>query len=244
MGVPTKLQLEGVTKAYGPKVVLDSIDLTVGEHEVVCLIGSSGCGKSTLLRCIDLLDPIDRGRILLDGEEITGRRVNANAVRRRIGIVFQSFNLFSHLRVIDNVTLGPRRAQGVPRDEADTRALEVLGRLGLADHAREFPERLSGGQQQRVAIARALVSDPEVLLLDEIRRGAVHHPRPGEDRYDHGHRHPRDGLRPRRRRSRVLPRRGAHPRGRSTRPGAASPAAPTRPAVPQARHRGRSADRR
>jgi polar amino acid transport system ATP-binding protein len=165
---PAKLELQQVTKRYGAKVVLDGIDLTVGEHEVVCLIGSSGCGKSTLLRCIDLLDPIDGGRILLDGDEITGRRVNANAVRRRIGIVFQSFNLFSHLRVIDNVTLGPRRAQGVPKAEADARALEVLGRLGLADHARDFPERLSGGQQQRVAIARALVSDPEVLLLDEI----------------------------------------------------------------------------
>jgi polar amino acid transport system ATP-binding protein len=163
-----KLELRGVTKLYGPKVVLDGIDLAVREHEVVCFIGSSGCGKSTLLRCIDLLDRIDGGRILLDGEDITARRVNANAVRRRIGIVFQSFNLFSHLRVIDNVTLGPRRAQRVPKAQADARALQVLGRLGLADHARDFPERLSGGQQQRVAIARALVTEPEVLLLDEI----------------------------------------------------------------------------
>jgi polar amino acid transport system ATP-binding protein len=163
-----KLELQGVTKRYGAKVVLDGIDLAVAEHEVVCLIGSSGCGKSTLLRCIDLLDPLDGGRILLDGVDITARRVNPNAVRRRIGIVFQSFNLFPHLRVIDNVTLGPRRAQRLQRKEADARALEVLGRLGLEDKAREFPDRLSGGQQQRVAIARALVSEPEVLLLDEI----------------------------------------------------------------------------
>jgi polar amino acid transport system ATP-binding protein len=168
VGSPAKLELRGVTKGYGPKVVLDGIDLAVGEHEVVCLIGSSGCGKSTLLRCIDLLDPIDGGQILLDGEDIAAKGTNANAVRRRIGIVFQSFNLFSHMRVIDNVTLGPRRAQRVPKAEADARALQVLERLGLADHAREFPERLSGGQQQRVAIARALVTDPEVLLLDEI----------------------------------------------------------------------------
>jgi polar amino acid transport system ATP-binding protein len=165
---PLRLELDGVVKRYGAKTVLDGVDLTVGTHEVVCLIGSSGCGKSTLLRCIDLLDPIDEGRILLDGREISAPGVNANAVRRRIGIVFQSYNLFSHLRVIDNITLGPRRVQRVPKAEADARALEVLARLGLAEHAQDYPERLSGGQQQRVAIARALVSDPEVLLLDEI----------------------------------------------------------------------------
>jgi polar amino acid transport system ATP-binding protein len=165
---PVRLAVEGVTKRYGARTVLDAIDLTVAEHEVVCVIGSSGCGKSTLLRCIDLLDPIDDGRILLDGVDITARGVNANAVRRRIGIVFQSYNLFPHLRVIDNVTIGPRRAQRMPRQEAEDRALVVLGRLGLADKAREFPDRLSGGQQQRVALARALVTDPEVLLLDEI----------------------------------------------------------------------------
>jgi polar amino acid transport system ATP-binding protein len=163
-----RLQVDGVVKRYGEKVVLDGVDLTVRTHEVVCVIGSSGCGKSTLLRCIDLLDRIDEGRILLDGQEISAPGTNANTVRRRIGIVFQSYNLFSHLRVIDNVTLGPRRAQRVPKADADARALEVLDRLGLADHAHDYPERLSGGQQQRVAIARALVGDPEVLLLDEI----------------------------------------------------------------------------
>jgi polar amino acid transport system ATP-binding protein len=165
-----KLELRSVTKRYGDKVVLDGIDLSLAEHEVVCLIGPSGCGKSTLLRCVDLLEPIDSGRVLLDGELVGGAwaSIDPNAVRRRLGIVFQSFNLFPHLRVLDNVTLGPRRALRVPRPQAEARALEVLERLGLADKARDYPERLSGGQQQRVAIARALVSDPEVLLLDEI----------------------------------------------------------------------------
>jgi polar amino acid transport system ATP-binding protein len=163
-----KLDLQGVVKRYGRRVVLDGIDLAVAEHEVVCLIGSSGCGKSTLLRCVDLLDPIDEGRILLDGETISGKGVNANTVRRRIGIVFQSFNLFPHMRVIDNVTVGPRRVQHQPRRESEAAAMAVLERLGLADKAREYPERLSGGQQQRVAIARALIQEPEVLLLDEI----------------------------------------------------------------------------
>jgi polar amino acid transport system ATP-binding protein len=162
------LHLEGVVKRYGDRTVLDGIDIAVDDHEVVCLIGSSGCGKSTLLRCIDLLDPIDDGRILLDGEEITARGVDANAVRRRIGIVFQSFNLFPHLRVLDNVTLGPRRAQKVPKAEAEERAMATLTRLGLADKAQDYPDRLSGGQQQRVAIARALVGEPDVLLLDEV----------------------------------------------------------------------------
>jgi polar amino acid transport system ATP-binding protein len=162
------LQLEGVVKRYGDKTVLDGIDLAVDDHEVVCLIGSSGCGKSTLLRCIDLLDPIDDGRILLDGDEITARGVDANGVRRRIGIVFQSFNLFPHLRVLDNVTLGPRRAQKVPKAEAEERAMATLTKLGLAEKALEYPDRLSGGQQQRVAIARALVGEPDVLLLDEV----------------------------------------------------------------------------
>jgi polar amino acid transport system ATP-binding protein len=165
-----KLELRAVRKSYGHKLVLDDIDLSLDEHEVVCLIGPSGCGKSTLLRCVDLLEPIDSGHVVLDGEVVAGSGaiVDANAVRRRLGIVFQSFNLFPHLRVLDNVTLGPRRAQRLSRPVAEARALEILDRLGLADKAREFPERLSGGQQQRVAIARALVGDPEVLLLDEI----------------------------------------------------------------------------
>lgn len=165
---PAKLVVDSVTKHYGDRTVLDGISLEVREHEIVCLIGSSGSGKSTLLRCIDLLDPIEGGRILLDGEEITDRRTNANGVRRRIGIVFQSYNLFPHLKVLDNVTLGPRRARGIERRVAEERALEILSRLGLTDHASKYPEQLSGGQQQRVAIARALVGDPEVLLLDEI----------------------------------------------------------------------------
>jgi polar amino acid transport system ATP-binding protein len=163
-----KLAVEGLRKHYGAKVVLDGIDLAVAEHEVVCLIGPSGSGKSTLLRCIDLLEPVDGGRVLLDGVEISGGGANANAVRRRVGIVFQSFNLFPHMRVLDNVTLGPRKVHGVPRAAAEARALEILGRLGLAEHGSKYPEQLSGGQQQRVALARALVTDPEVLLLDEV----------------------------------------------------------------------------
>lgn len=163
-----KLELEGVHKSFGSRRVLDGIDLAVPEHEVACLIGPSGCGKSTVLRCIDLLDPIDEGRILLDGTSITGRGVSGNEVRRRIGIVFQSFNLFAHMNVLDNVTLGPRRAHGVDRSVAEDRAVEMLERFGLGDKVRDFPNRLSGGQQQRAAIVRALMSDPELLLLDEV----------------------------------------------------------------------------
>ena len=163
-----KLELANVCKSYGDKVVLDGIDLAVNEHEVVCLIGPSGCGKSTILRCIDLLDPIDGGEIRLDGTTITARGVNANAIRRRIGIVFQSFNLFPHMTVLDNVTLGPRRALGVGRKEAEDRAGELLDRFGLGDKLNEFPNRISGGQNQRAAIVRALMGEPEILLLDEI----------------------------------------------------------------------------
>jgi polar amino acid transport system ATP-binding protein len=162
------LQLQGVHKRYGTKVVLDGIDLDVTPHEVICLIGPSGCGKSTLLRCINLLDPIDGGRILLSGEPITGPRVDANAVRKRMAIVFQSFNLFPHLSVIDNITLAPRKAHGVARATAEQHARELLDRFGLADKATQYPERLSGGQQQRAAIARALITEPDLLLLDEI----------------------------------------------------------------------------
>jgi polar amino acid transport system ATP-binding protein len=163
-----KLEVRSVTKRYGDKVVLDAVDLAVGEHEVVCLIGSSGCGKSTLLRCIDLLDRIDAGSIHLDGDNITDASVNANAVRRRIGIVFQSYNLFPHMTVLDNVTLGARKVQRTGRAEAETEGREILDRLGVATHAERYPEQLSGGQQQRVAIARALATSPEVLLLDEV----------------------------------------------------------------------------
>ncbi len=163
-----KLELRGVHKAYGDKPVLNGIDLTVDEHEVVCLIGPSGCGKSTLLRCVDLLDPIDAGQILLDGDDISAGGVDANDIRRRIGIVFQSFNLFPHMTVLDNVTLGPRRAQGVEKRDAETRAVELLERFGLGDKVHEYPNRISGGQNQRAAIVRALMGDPEILLLDEV----------------------------------------------------------------------------
>lgn len=168
MSAAPKLQVEGLAKRFGERVVLDGIDLAVDEHEVVCLIGPSGSGKSTILRCIDLLDPPDAGRILLDGDDITGPGVNANSVRKRVGIVFQSFNLFPHLTIIDNVTLGPRKVLKQAKADAEGRAMELLERLGLADHRTKYPEQLSGGQQQRVALARALITDPEVLLLDEV----------------------------------------------------------------------------
>jgi len=148
--------------------VLRGIDLDVAEHEVVCLIGASGSGKSTLLRCIDLLEPIDAGRITVAGRDISGRGVNANQVRRDIGIVFQAFNLFPHMSVMRNVTLAPRKVLRTGRAEAEAQALELLERFGLADKRDEYPDRLSGGQQQRVAIVRALATQPRLLLLDEV----------------------------------------------------------------------------
>jgi polar amino acid transport system ATP-binding protein len=162
------LRVEGVHKAFDKLEVLRGIDLEVGEHEVFCLIGASGSGKSTLLRCINLLEPIQAGRIFVGGVEITARNVDVNAIRRRIGIVFQSYNLFPHLSVLENVTLAPRKALKQPRAEADATAAELLQRFGLADKRDEFPDRLSGGQQQRVAIVRALAMQPELLLLDEV----------------------------------------------------------------------------
>jgi polar amino acid transport system ATP-binding protein len=162
------LELEGVRKSFGRLDVLRGIDLAVAEHEVVCLIGASGSGKSTLLRCVNLTEPIDAGRIVLHGEEITRRGVDLNAVRRRIGIVFQAFNLFPHMSVLRNVTLAPRTVLGLSRADADASATELLARFGLADKRDEYPDRLSGGQQQRVAIARALALDPELMLLDEV----------------------------------------------------------------------------
>jgi polar amino acid transport system ATP-binding protein len=140
----------------------------VAEHEVVCLIGASGSGKSTLLRCVNLLEPIDAGRIVVNGEEITAPGVDVNRVRRGIGIVFQAFNLFPHMSVLDNVTLGPRRALGLPRGEAEAEARDLLTRFGLAEKMDDYPDRLSGGQQQRVAIVRALATRPRLMLLDEI----------------------------------------------------------------------------
>ena len=162
------LRVEGVHKSFGKLEVLRGIDLVLAEHEVVCLIGASGSGKSTLLRCVNLLEPIASGRIAVGGEEITARGVDVDVVRRGIGIVFQSFNLFPHMTVLENVTLAPRKARGLSRSEADTDATRLLERFGLADKRDEYPDRLSGGQQQRVAIARALAMEPQLLLLDEV----------------------------------------------------------------------------
>jgi polar amino acid transport system ATP-binding protein len=163
-----RLVLEGVRKQFGSKVVLDGIDLVVDEHQVVCLIGPSGCGKSTLLRCVDLLERVDGGRILFDGQNITAQGVDVNDVRKRMAIVFQAFNLFPHMTVLDNVTLAPRKAHRIGRAEAEDKARELLARFGLLEKAAEYPERLSGGQQQRAAIVRALMIDPDLLLLDEV----------------------------------------------------------------------------
>ena len=162
------LRLEGVRTSFGETSVLRGIDLELAEHEVVALIGPSGSGKSTLLRTINLLEPIDDGRILLRGEDISDPRVDVDRTRARFGVVFQHFNLFPHLSVLDNVTLASRHVHGVPRAEAEARGRELLDRIGLAAKAREHPDRLSGGQQQRAAIVRAVATDPEVLLLDEI----------------------------------------------------------------------------
>jgi polar amino acid transport system ATP-binding protein len=160
------LRLDGVHKSFGRNEVLRGIDLALDEHEVVCMIGASGSGKSTLLRCVNLLEPIDEGTILVAGEEITAEGVNVNRVRREIGIVFQAYNLFPHMTVLRNVTLGPRKALGLSRADAETRADELLVRFGLEDKRGAYPDSLSGGQQQRVAIVRALALRPKLLLLD------------------------------------------------------------------------------
>lgn len=162
------LEVRGVRKAFGDHVVLDGIDLTLEQHEVVVLIGASGSGKSTLLRTINLIERVDDGQIVLNGDDITDPAVDQDAVRARIGVVFQHFNLFPHMRVIDNVTLAARQVHKVAKAEAVRRGTEMLATLGLGAKAREYPDRLSGGQQQRVAIARAVMTDPELLLLDEI----------------------------------------------------------------------------
>jgi polar amino acid transport system ATP-binding protein len=162
------LELRGVTKSYGDHLVLKGIDLVVGEHQAIALIGASGSGKSTLLRCIDLLEEIDDGDIFLDGDPITAPGLYPVPIRRRLGLVFQAYNLFPHMRVIDNVTLGARRAQKMSTDEARSAGQQMLERFGLGDRARDYPDRLSGGQQQRVAIARALLTRPRALLLDEV----------------------------------------------------------------------------
>jgi polar amino acid transport system ATP-binding protein len=166
--VTDAVRIEGLHKSFGETEVLRGIDLIVEDHEVVCLIGASGSGKSTLLRCIDLLEPIDAGRIWVEGIETTDPDVNENAVRRRIGIVFQAFNLFPHMSVLRNVTLAPSQVLRMRDGEAEERGRALLDRFGLADKREDYPDRLSGGQQQRVAIVRALAMEPDVLLLDEV----------------------------------------------------------------------------
>jgi len=162
------LRIEDLHKSFDGLEVLKGIDLEVDEHEVIGLIGASGSGKSTLLRCINLLEPVNAGRVFIEGEEITARGVDVNRIRQRVGIVFQAFNLFPHMTVLRNVTLGPIEALGVSRAEAETLATELLERFGLVDKRDDYPDRLSGGQQQRVAIVRALAMKPDVMLLDEV----------------------------------------------------------------------------
>jgi polar amino acid transport system ATP-binding protein len=162
------VRLENVHKSFDKVEVLRGIDLALDEHEVVCLIGASGSGKSTLLRCVNLLEPIDQGSIFVAGDQVTAPGVDENRVRRGIGIVFQAFNLFPHMTVLRNVTLAPREVLGLSRVDAEARALDLLGRFGLADKRDEYPDRLSGGQQQRVAIVRALAMQPRLMLLDEV----------------------------------------------------------------------------
>ena len=168
IGAAERLRIEGLHKSFGALEVLRGIDVGVAEHEVVCLIGASGSGKSTLLRCINLIEPIDAGRIVVEGEEITGHGVDVDRIRRRIGIVYQAFNLFPHMSVLDNVSLAPRQVLKRPRAEAEAEATRLLERFGLGDKRVDYPDRLSGGQQQRVAIVRALAMDPGLLLLDEV----------------------------------------------------------------------------
>jgi polar amino acid transport system ATP-binding protein len=162
------VSLQGVTKRFGDLEVLHGIDFDVAEHNVVCLIGASGSGKSTLLRCINLLEQVDEGTIVVDGQTVTGTKVDVNRLRQKIGIVFQAYNLFPHMTVLQNVTLAPRKALGISRRQAEDHARALLRQIGLQDKADEFPDRLSGGQQQRVAIVRALATGPKLMLLDEI----------------------------------------------------------------------------
>ena len=164
----TFLQIRDLYKSYGDVSVLNGVSLDVAQHEVVCLIGASGSGKSTLLRCINALEPIDSGEILVDGDQVTGLGVDVNRLRRNVGIVFQSYNLFPHMSVLKNITLAPTRVGGVSREVAEVRAVELLDKVGLNNKIDAFPDALSGGQQQRVAIVRAMAMDPQVLLLDEI----------------------------------------------------------------------------
>jgi polar amino acid transport system ATP-binding protein len=168
VSAPEALVLEDVYKSFGDNEVLKGITLALARHEVICLIGASGSGKSTLLKCVNLLEPIDHGRIVVEGHEITADGVDVNRIRQRIGIVFQAFNLFPHMTVMQNITLAPRQALRLERNAAEARAIELLERFGLAEKKDEFPDRLSGGQQQRVAIVRALAMRPDIMLFDEV----------------------------------------------------------------------------
>ena len=240
---PPVLEVSDLRKSYGDRVVLADIDLTVPKHDVVCLIGSSGSGKSTLLRCLNLLEQIDDGVIRFDGVEISDPRVDPRTVRRRIGMVFQAYNLFPHLTVLDNCVLAPVRVHGVPRDEAVQRARDLLARFGLSDQVDKHPDRLSGGQQQRAALVRALCTEPELLLLDEIT-AALDPELVGDvltivrDLAEAGHHdgagHPRDELRPRGREHRLLPRRRPDPRAGAAGPDPGRAGAGAHPAVPAA----------
>jgi ABC-type polar amino acid transport system ATPase subunit len=162
------VRLEAVRKSFGDNLVLEGIDLEVASGEVLVIIGPSGSGKSTLLRCVNLLEPVDSGRVFFEGQEITRKGADVSAIRTRIGMVFQQFNLFPHLKVIDNLTLATRRIRRIPRAQSEERARDLLARVGLEEKAQQYPHQLSGGQQQRVAIARALMMEPHVMLFDEV----------------------------------------------------------------------------
>jgi polar amino acid transport system ATP-binding protein len=166
--VTQRVEIQGLTKYFGDNLVLDSVDLSVGIHEVICLIGASGSGKSTLLRCINRLVEYDSGTILLDGVNVQDESLPQNQLRKRIGIVFQAYNLFPHMTVLDNITLAPRKVHGLRKEETETRAHELLDLFEIGSYADSYPDRLSGGQQQRVAIVRAMATNPDVLLLDEV----------------------------------------------------------------------------
>jgi polar amino acid transport system ATP-binding protein len=168
MSAESFVKVENVSKSFGENQVLTNVSLDIAAHDVVCLIGASGSGKSTLLRCINLLEKVDAGSITFDGQNLTADKLNVNELRQHIGIVFQAFNLFPHMTVLQNVTLSPRKTRGLSKKQAEERAYELLDRIGLREKAEEFPDRLSGGQQQRVAIVRALAMDPKLMLLDEI----------------------------------------------------------------------------
>jgi ABC-type ATPase involved in cell division len=233
------LRLEGVHKSYEDLQVLKGIDLAVADHEVICLIGASGSGKSTMLKCVNLLEPIDHGRIFVEGEEITADGVDVNRIRRHIGIVFQAFNLFPHMTVMRNVTLAPMKVLGLSREKAETEAAELLRRFGLLDKKDEYPDRLSGGQQQRAAIARALAMNPQRPRPRARSRGAERDQGPGSGRHDDAHRHPRDGVRQGHRQSRVLLGRRGPPGRRTARPDLQRTTEPANQVLPPADHRSR-----